>query len=184
MFSSDHGEYLGDHYLTGKGHFYDGAMRVPLIVRDPAPEADVTRGVTISSFVESIDIAPTVLDALDVEIPDRVQGASLWPQLTGATTEGRREIHYEKDFRPVDGIDPDRCLLWVIRDEHHKYVQFADSTMRPLLYDLQADPNEIVNLAQDPGHDAVVTECCQRLLRWRMAHEDQRMEHWATTYRE
>ena len=179
VFSSDHGEYLGDHYLTGKGHFYEGALRVPLIIMDPSSDADATRGETISSFVESIDIAPTLLDALDIPVPDRVQGQSLWPQLTGATDSGKGEIHYEKDFRPVEGMDPDRCLLWVIRDEHYKYVQFADDSMPPLLFDLATDPGELENIADMPECGPVLLDCCQRLLRWRMVHEDQRMEHWA-----
>ena len=77
VFSSDHGEYLGDHFLTGKGRFYDGAMRVPLIVRDPSPEADVMRGQQLDGFVESIDHAPTMLNFLGVPIPDRFQGQSV-----------------------------------------------------------------------------------------------------------
>lgn len=183
VFSSDHGEYLGDHYLTGKGHFYDGAMHVPLIIRDPSDQANATRGTTVSDFVESIDIAPTVLDALEIDIPDRVQGRSLWPRVTGGASGGRREIHYEKDFRPVEGIDEDRCLLWVIRDDRYKYVQFADELMAPLLYDIQEDPDELDNLASRGDVTHLLVEYCQRLLRWRMAHEDQRMERWASTFK-
>ena len=183
VFTSDHGEYLGDHYLKGKGHFYDGALRVPLIVRDPASDADATRGETVSSFVESIDIAPTILEALDIPIPDRVQGQSLWSQVMGVTSSGKQEIHYEKDFRPVEGMHPDRCLLWVIRDHRYKYVQFADDSMPPMLFDLAMDPDELRDVAPLPESGLLMLDYCQRLLKWRMAHEDQRMEHWATPYR-
>lgn len=183
VFTSDHGEYLGDHYLLGKGHFYDGALRVPLIVRDPSPEADATRGKTLSSFVETIDIAPTILETLGCPIPDRVQGLSLRDQVVGATEVGRSEINYEKDFRPAKGIDPDRCLLWVLRDAAYKYVHFADPSMPPRLYDLTNDPDELVDVANDPEKRDVVLDCCQRLLRWRMENEDQRMEHWASQFR-
>jgi len=180
VFSSDHGEYLGDHYLGGKGQFYDGTMRVPLIVRDPSAEADVTRGQQLDGFVESIDHAPTILDYLDIAIPDRFQGTSVLGRVRG-TGEGKCEIHYEKDIRGevrdvVD--DPDRALLWVVRDNDYKYVQFADEAIPPLLFDLNADPCEFNNLADDPNHMATVLSYCQKLLRWRMKHEDQRMTHW------
>ncbi len=183
VFSSDHGEYLGDHYLTGKGHIYDAGMRVPLIIRDPSAEADSTRGETLSGFAESVDITPTILELMGQTVPDRVQGESLASQLRGQDGNTKTEIHYEKDFRHIDGVDPDQCLLWVIRDEIYKYVQFTDPTMPPMLFDLASDPGELENLADSPDHLGVVSEYCQRLLRWRMRHEDQRMEHWASQFK-
>lgn len=180
VFSSDHGEYLGDHYLTGKGQLYDGTMRVPLIVRDPSPEANGTRGQLVDGFVESIDHAPTILDFLGVPIPDRFQGTSVLGRVRGAG-EGKAEIHYEKDIRGevADLVaDPDCRLLWVVRDDEYKYVQFADEAIPPLLFDLKADPGEFHNLADDVVHMPTVLRYCQKLLRWRMKHEDQRMTHW------
>ena len=175
---------MGDHYLTGKGQLFDGTMRVPLIVRDPSPEADVTRGQQLDGFVESIDHAPTMLEYLGVPIPDRFQGTSVLGRVRGVG-EGKTEIHYEKDIRGelvhiVD--DPDRALMWVVRDCDYKYVQFGDETIPPLLYDLKADPDEFHNLADDPAHMPTVLTYCQKLLRWRMKHEDQRMIHWYAQY--
>jgi arylsulfatase A-like enzyme len=184
VFSSDHGEYLGDHYLTGKGQLFDGTMRVPLIVRDPSPEADVTRGQQLDGFVESIDHAPTMLDYLDIPIPDRFQGTSVLGRIRGETYV-KTEIHYEKDIRgEVAHIidDPDRALMWVVRDNNYKYVQFGDEAIPPLLYDLKADPDEFHNLADDPSHMPTILAYCQKLLRWRMKHEDQRMIHWYAHY--
>ena len=83
----------------------------------------------------------------------------------------------------VKGLHPDRCLLWAVRDSNYKYVQFADVSMPPLLFDLKQDPGEHRNLAEDPAHVPTVLDYCQKLLRWRMEHEDQRMEHWASQYR-
>jgi arylsulfatase A-like enzyme len=185
VFSSDHGEYLGDHYLTGKGGFYDETMRVPLIIRDPSAEADHTRGSKLESFVESIDIAPTILEVLDLPIPGRFQGTSLLGQVRGSSNALlRSEIHYEKDFRNAGtGSHPHQCLLWVIRDDNYKYVQFADETIPPLLYDLASDPGEHTNVADDPNQRDTILAYCQKLLRWRMTNEDQRMEDWAFQYR-
>ena len=187
LFSSDHGEYLGDHYLTGKGRLYDGALRVPLIVRDPSLEGNATRGQHLDGFVESIDHAPTMLAYLGISVPDRFQGKSVLDRVRGkAVEEGKTAIFYEKDIRSevqdlVD--DPDRGLLWVIRDNDFKYIQFGDEGIPPLLFDLRNDPGEFHNLAEDPDYLPVVLNYCQQLLRWRMKHEDQRMEHWAAQYR-
>ncbi|MDA0708623.1 MAG: sulfatase-like hydrolase/transferase [bacterium] len=184
VFSSDHGEYLGDHYLTGKGQFFDGTMRVPLIIRDPSPEANGTRGKQLDGFVESIDHAPTILSYLDIQVPDRFQGKSVLDRVRGAGS-GKSEIFYEKDIRGEVGDridDPDRALLWVVRDAAYKYVQFGDEYMPSLLYDLEADPGEFHNLAEDPAHLATVLTYCQKLLRWRMKHEDQRATHWAASH--
>lgn len=187
LFSSDHGEYLGDHYLTGKGQFYDETMRVPLIIRDPSPEADATRGRQLDRFVESIDLAPTILEFLGLPVPDRFQGQSVLGQVRGGAPS-KFEIFYEKDFRSemkgVPGQDPDRCLLWVVRDDAYKLVQFADEAMAPFLFDLRHDPGEQRNLAEDRAHLSVLLDYSQRLLRWRMRNEDQRMEHWAWPLRQ
>lgn len=189
IFSADHAEHLGDHYLTGKGQFYDGGMRIPYIVRDPSATADGTRGQVIDEFVEAIDSSPTILEALGVEIPDWFQGRSVLGRVRAdGEYRSRACIHYEFDYRgaalAADGeTDPDRHLLWVVRDREYKYVQFADEEMPPLLFDLRADPRELHNLADEPEHAGTCLRCCQELLRWRMCNEDQRMEHWAQQYR-
>jgi hypothetical protein len=55
--------------------------------------------------------------------------------------------------------------------------------MPPILFDLRADPGEFDNVAGRPEHAPTVARYCQKLLRWRMAHEDQRMARWAQKYR-
>jgi arylsulfatase A-like enzyme len=73
--------------------------------------------------------------------------------------------------------------LWVVRDENHKLVHFADPTMPPILFDLRRDPDELNDVAADPNYAETLLALTQRLLRWRMRHEDQRAEHWAQTLR-
>jgi len=188
VFTADHGEYLGDHYLLDKGHFYDGTMRVPCIVRDPSPQAGATRGSRIDAFIESIDIAPTLFEYAGLPMPDQFQGRSFLGHVHNARdTSARPEIHYEFDFRTVakdiPNADPDEYLLWVLRDGAFKYVQFGLTDFPPLLFDLRNDPGEFDNFASDPRHAATVAAYAQRMLRWRMKNEDQRMEHWAYHYR-
>jgi arylsulfatase A-like enzyme len=188
IFSSDHGDYMGDHYLLDKAHFFDATMRVPLIIRDPGEEADCTRGRILDRFAESVDLAPTMLEYLGLPVPDRFQGKSLLTVVQGDGKAPRKEeVFFEADFRARSlgsyTIDPDECLFWVVRDDRFKYVQFASETMPPLLFDLAQDPGEFANLAQSPSHAGVVAEYCQKLLRWRMRNEDQRMENWAAIHR-
>ncbi len=189
IFSADHAEHLGDHYLTGKGHFYDGGLRIPYIVRDPSVRSDGTRGQIFHNLMESIDSAPTILNALGVEVPDRFQGRSVLPLLRGDGEYSAREAaFYEFDYRgsalaAEPDSDPDRHLLWVVRDKRYKYIQFADDSIPPLLFDLEADPQELHDVAGRTESREAMLACCQRLLRWRMYHEDQRMEHWAQQYR-
>lgn len=184
VFTSDHGEYLGDHHFTGKGHFYDGTMRIPLIVRDPSSAA---MGVRDDGLVELIDLAPTILDLVGVPCPAFVQGCSILDrcQAPGEHT-GKDGIHFEFSFRNRFKADaatnPDECLLWVLRDERFKYVQFG-LDWPPLLFDLITDPDEQTDVAQRPEAAPVLAEYARRMLRWRMKNEDQRMERWAAKYR-
>ena len=65
LFTADHGDFLGDHWLGEKEMFYEEAQRVPFIVYDPDPAADATRGTVDERFVEAVDVVPTCLAALE-----------------------------------------------------------------------------------------------------------------------
>lgn len=187
IFSADHGEHLGDHYLTGKGMFYDGGMRIPYIIRDPRPAADATRGQIRHEFVEAIDSSPTIMDWLGLQVPERFQGRSLLPLVRGESCTPRAEIHYEFDYRQGamsrGAQDSRQHLLWVLRDRTYKLVQFADPQMPAMLFDLQHDPDELHDVAAEPAHQSALLDMSQRMLRWRMYNEDQRAENWAGQYR-
>ncbi|MEQ1863304.1 MAG: alkaline phosphatase family protein [Micropepsaceae bacterium] len=189
VFTSDHGEELGDHWLLGKCGYFDSSYSVPLIVRDP--RAELTRGRTVRAFTEHVDIKPTLLDFIGAETPPQCDGCSLIPFLeTGAPAAWRKHAHWEYDFRDVsfpDGVEQKlgltlhQCNLTVIRDEHFKYVHFAG--LAPLLFDLVRDPGEFQNLAQDPHYTPVAMRYAQELLSWRLAHEDQTLTHKMATSR-
>ena len=81
IFTSDHGEQLGDHYLLGKIGFHDESFRIPLVVVDPdAPEQ---AGRVESAFTESVDVLPSIIDWLGGEVPRACDGRSLLPLLHG-----------------------------------------------------------------------------------------------------
>src|SRR5262249_54827839 len=125
IFTSDHGEQMGDHWMVGKGGYFDASYRIPLIVRDPRPSADASRGKVVSAFTENVDIMPTMLRAIGAPIPHQCDGASLAPFLeTGAAPAGWRDAaHWEFDFRdPADdtpetrlGLTMHQCALNVVR---------------------------------------------------------------------
>src|SRR5260221_4304864 len=82
VFTSDHGDYLGDHWMGEKDLFHDQSAKIPLIVLDPSEAADGTRGTVCDALVEAIDLAPTFIDYFGGEPPDPIlEGRSLLPLL-------------------------------------------------------------------------------------------------------
>ena len=100
VFSSDHGDYLGDHWMGEKDMFHQQSIRVPLIIYDPRGSADATRGLVNDHLVEGIDLLPTFVEACGGEIREHVvEGRSLAPLLTGETPAGWREaVFSEYDY--------------------------------------------------------------------------------------
>lgn len=181
IFTSDHGELLGDHWICGKESYFDGAFHIPLIVRDPRGEARAARGRQVDDFTEHVDLMPTVLSWLGLATPRQCDGRSLLGFTHGgAPADWRREVHWEFDFRGCVGaewvrgmgLSRDHCTLNVIRDERYKYVHFT--ALPPLFFDLAEDPDEFHNLADDPTYTARVLDYAQRMLSWRM-HNDERV---------
>ncbi len=189
IFTSDHGEQMGDHWLRGKCGYFDASYHVPLIVRDPRPAADGARGAQITSFTENVDLMPTLLEHAGVEVPVQCDGHALTPFLETGKAPGhwRREAHWEYDFRdPTNteaedalGLTLHQCVMNIIRDDKFKYVHFAG--LPPLLFDLESDPGEYKNLASDPAHRETLLTYAQKMLSWRMTHDEQTLTHYAIT---
>ncbi|HMK96406.1 MAG TPA: sulfatase-like hydrolase/transferase, partial [Acidimicrobiales bacterium] len=186
VLTSDHGDMAGDHWLVEKCGYWDESFHVPLVVRDPSPSADGTRGLVVDAPTESVDVAPTVLDWLGLPLPAQFDGWSLVPFVrTGAAPERwRGAAHWEWDMRHVRrraaesyfGIPSEHCSLAVLRTEGAKYVQFAadPEVLPPLLFDLRADPGHTDNLLTSPGpaEEAVALHMAQEMLRWRARNLD------------
>jgi arylsulfatase A-like enzyme len=188
--TSDHGEEMGDHWLIGKGGYFDGSFHIPLIIRDPRSSADSSRGTAVSAFTENVDIMPTLMDTIGAETPLQCDGRSLIPFLEGAPQRNwRAEAHWEFDFRdPADdtaerelGLTMHQCTMNIIRDHRYKYVHFT--RLPSLFFDLASDPEEFVNRAEDPRCLPLVLEYAQKLLSWRMNHDEQLLTHIALTDR-
>jgi arylsulfatase A-like enzyme/Flp pilus assembly protein TadD len=142
--TGDHGEMLGEHGEQNHGFFiYEGALRVPLVVRVPgAPAA----GAQVEHPVSLIDIAPTVLSLVGAEARKEGQGVDLSPWLAGRGAGGGARTHYAETVTPTRYYGAS-SLLAVVADGW-KYIE----TARPELYDLRRDPAEAVNLlAREPA---------------------------------
>ena len=171
IFTADHGDYGGDHHLGEKDLFHDQVVRVPLMVFDPRPQADATRGHVITSFAEAVDIVPTVLDALQITPPlDRTQGRSLMPWLHGLTPALWRDcVFAEIDYsfrraRLLLDRRPGECRGWMVRERDWKYVRWQG--FPPQLFNLLDDPHEYEDLGRDPRLAHVARRLDERLHLW------------------
>src|SRR5271155_5722137 len=92
VFTSDHGDYLGDHWLGEKDLFHECSAKIPLIIADPSPAADAARGTVCDALVEAIDLAPTFLEHFGgAAKPNILEGRSLLPLLHGHTPPAWRD---------------------------------------------------------------------------------------------
>ena len=151
VFTSDHGDYLGDHWMGEKDLFHEPVVRAPLIIYDPDPRADATRGTRCQALVEAVDLAPTFLDVHGgAPVPHIIDGRSLRPLLFGQTPQDwRTEVVCEYDFSFQDsrialGTKPRDAWMRMVFDGRWKYVHIEHH--RPMLYDLQEDPHEFEDL--------------------------------------
>jgi arylsulfatase A-like enzyme len=178
IFTSDHGENLGDHYMLHKLGWFDASYHVPMLVRGPG----IAGGAVVDAFTEHVDVLPTIAELLDAPVPLQCDGRALTPWLRGpAPDDWRAETHFEFDFRDPDsplieelfGLTLEECALAVLRDDHGKYVQFSGhQALPPIFFDLDADPAQINNVAADPAYAPKVLEYAQRMLAWRMRHNE------------
>ena len=171
VFTSDHGDYLGDHWLGEKDLFHDESVRIPLLIHDPSPQADATRGTRDSRMVEGIDLLPTFIEWLGGTPPEhRLEGASLLPLLHGTPDVTWRDYAIsESDYsnrraRGFLGLAPQDARATMVCTERWKGI--FHPCFRPELYDLQNDPQERMDLGGDPEHEAVRRELKDRWFEW------------------
>jgi len=158
IFTSDHGELLGDHGLYLKGpHFYESAVRVPLILR--LGKRFHTRRLT--SLVELVDLAPTISDLAGLVATEGMQGRSLLPMLEGEEDRHRDDLYcefYESNFH----FDPP-ARATMVRTATHKLVVHHGLGSGEL-YDLREDPDEKVNRWGEPEFVGIQSELSARLI--------------------
>jgi arylsulfatase A-like enzyme len=170
VLTADHGDYLGDHWLGEKDLFHDAVVRVPMIVVDPTPAADATRGRTSDALVAAIDLLPTFIEALGGSVPrHRLEGRSLLPLLRGQQVPWREAVFSECDYArlPVAaalGRHAFEARLTMAFDGRHKFIHCPG--FAPMLFDLQDDPDELVDRGSDPAAAGVRERMKDRMLDW------------------
>lgn len=150
---SDHGEMLGDHGLLHKAVFYESALRVPLTMRWPGR---IEGGRVCPSLVETIDVFPTLLEAVGAEPSRRCLGRSLWPCLKDTNAETHEAV-FSEIFDTT-----------MVRTRTHKYALAAEGRGY-LLFDLERDPEERDNLIGRPGTEVLEAELRERIFAWLLA---------------
>ena len=172
VFTSDHGDYLGDHWLGEKDLFHEPSVRIPMIIFDPSPQADAARGRVVDDFVEAIDVLPTLVEvAGGVLQSERIEGRSLlpWIRQQNAIKPERDFAISEIDFsergpRTLLQVHPHECRARMIRTSQWKYI--LHERFPPQLFDLENDPDELDDLGADLAYQVVLHEFHERLFSW------------------
>ena len=177
---ADHGEMLGDQGFWGKDNVLSPAHHVPLIFRGPG----VVAGHEVADVVSTVDVAPTILELMNLAAPPAMDGGSLCRLLAGGGGEGQRgmaltEIDLADPIAPTRfermlDLDPLSANAAILRDRTHTLVHF-NGGLPPMLFDRLADPEERCDLAATTAGASQVARLRAALLDLRMQRADRRL---------
>ena len=169
IFTSDHGDFLGDHQLMLKGPVhYRGLVRVPFIWRDPAAERG---GIRSQALTQTTDIAPTVLERAGVEAWNGVQGRSLMSLITGERARVRERLLIEEEGQRYYMGFPDRVRMRSLITERHR-LSLYDGVPWGELYDRREDPEELRNRWDDAASRPLRGALADELVRAMLEHSE------------
>lgn len=148
VFTTDHGDYMGEHSLYGKNLMYETAYRIPMLIRYPKT---IQPGTIVSEFTTTVDFQPTILTMMDVEPCNREQGRDASPLLRGAGENWDNIAFTHHPSHKIAGI--------VTPEFNLSLCEAGDAT----LFDRKADPQELNNLAEDPDYGEIRQKLHTRL---------------------
>ncbi len=154
VFTSDHGDMMGDHHLHRKTYAYEGSARIPMLIRYP-DGLDLPGGV-FEQVVGLQDVMPTILEAVGIPVPDSVTGKSMFAAIRGE--EWREFFHGEHS--PCYSVEE---AMQYLTDGREKYIYFP-ATGEEQFFDLVNDRQELHDLAKAPAHSDRVAGWRQRLI--------------------
>lgn len=175
IFTSDHGDALGDHGHSQKWTMYDIITRVPTIVWSPGR---FEGGRRLDQLCSWFDLGPTILEIAGLPVPETFEAESLIPALAGESWSGRDAVFAEHGR---DGTLQGTEFMTMVRTSEWKLVHFVDSE-EGQLFDLSADPDEIHNLWASSEHSDVKQKLLMRILEWRI-QSTARTQQWAASFR-
>lgn len=159
IFTSDHGEYLGDHGRIQKGMpGHDCITRVPFIISYPEK---INSGIVVDELVEAVDVLPTILDYCAVQTPGYVQGKSFKKLLENSNSKTDSKSHHREDVL-TEFFVPGGKKESTIRTKKYKY--YCSSIGEELLYDLKNDPEELNNQVGNPDYTNVLLDLRKRMI--------------------
>jgi choline-sulfatase len=141
VYTSDHGDLQGEHGLWAKGCYYDGAARVPLVLRAPGR---VAAGTVVDRPVGLVDLAPTLLELAGAPPLPEASGRSFWSALRSGGGAWPDCVYSEQASAAADEASR------MVRRGPWKYIHYTGHEAE--LYNLEEDPGECVNLAGEPRH--------------------------------
>ncbi|MCU0403673.1 MAG: DUF4976 domain-containing protein, partial [Chitinophagaceae bacterium] len=152
IYTSDQGFYMGEHGWFDKRFMYEESMRTPLIMRYPKM---LKGGLVNNNLVQNIDLAPTLIELGGGKVPSDMQGRSLVPLLKGQVKKGqwRTSLYYHYYEYPAQHSV---YRHFGIRTDRYKLIRFYNAENYWELYDLQKDPNEMKNLANNEKYAALM----------------------------
>ena len=169
VFTSDHGYHMGEHGLWQKQSLFEESARVPLLIVAPGSGR---QGAVAKAPVSHVDLYPTLAELCGVKTPENLQGQSLAPLLEDPTATGRgwalSQVVRGGGFRrmgasPSVGDDGQRFFGFSLRTQRWRYTEWGQGEHGRELYDHDADPRELTNLAEDEAHAKVVAELSTQL---------------------
>ncbi len=179
VITSDHGDYLGDHWMGEKSLFHEQSSKIPLIIYDPSPEADAGRGTVCDELVESIDLAATFVEFAGGAVPDHIlEGHSLMPFLRGEAPENWRHYaisEFDYSATPMAAnleLAPRDARLFMVADKRWKFMHAegvdpaTGEPFKPMLFDMENDPEEFFDIGADPKNASIVELMYERLAEW------------------
>jgi uncharacterized sulfatase len=149
VFMSDHGYALGEHGWWQKMMLFEPVCRVPMIIAAPGTSKI---GATARGIVESVDLYPTLAELCDLKAPDSLAGKSVIGLLKNPDAPGKTAAFTQLN-RPRQEI-----VGRSVRTDRYRYTQWKEGKEGAELYDEQADPGELTNLAKDPAHAQTVAD--------------------------
>lgn len=166
VYTSDQGFYLGEHGWFDKRFMYEQSFRTPLLIRYPRI---IEPNSINSDLVQNIDFAPTILELAGVDVPNEFQGKSLVPLLTGDNSNWRDALYYQ--YYEYPGIHMVK-RHYGIRTDKYKLIHFYYDIDEWEMYDLEKDPNEMINIYNDTEYKSVQTSLHKQLEALRLQYED------------
>ncbi|MCA9034432.1 MAG: sulfatase [Planctomycetaceae bacterium] len=161
VFTSDHGYHMGEHGLWQKMSLFEESSRVPMLIVAPGVG---TPGGVVEAPVSHIDVFPTLAELCQVPTPENIQGQSLVPMLKDSTETGRgwAITQVRRGGQPGNKSNPP-FFGYSLRTRRWRYTEWGEGAQGRELYDHDADPRELTNLASRPEMAGTVKELSERV---------------------